>query len=85
MDIYEKAVKKWGEDLQIVMMMEECAELIQACSKYLRKKDIGNIMKLKEEIADVSIMLKQFEYIFGDFQNEKVEKLKRLKDMLEKS
>ncbi len=35
--IYKEAIKKWGYPLQLNMLMEECAELIQATSKVLRK------------------------------------------------
>lgn len=58
------AVKKFGEVPQLVMTMEETAELTQALSKYLRGND--NKDNIAEEIADVSIMLQQLQIIFGN-------------------
>lgn len=36
-----KLVKDYGETAQLDICMEECAELIHACSKYKRSKGIG--------------------------------------------
>ena len=41
----------------MVIMMEECGELIQACSKALRKDDFDNNQNLTEEIGDVYTMM----------------------------
>ena len=40
----------------LVITMEECGELIQACSKALRKQDI-DLENLKDEIGDVMCMI----------------------------
>lgn len=49
------ALKKYGEYLQLVVCMEEMAELQQAISKHIRNKaDKANEL---EEIADVYICL----------------------------
>ena len=47
------------EDRQqlLVITMEECGELIQACSKALRKQDLFGQQNLKDEIGDVYIMI----------------------------
>ena len=45
----------WGLDAEIVLAMEECAELIQEFSKELRKK------KRRDEMADVYMMLREIE------------------------
>ena len=42
------------------MLQEECAELIQAVSKYKRTGKLGN---LDEEMTDVKILLKQIDYL----------------------
>tara|TARA_B100000768_G_C11098957_1_gene298210 strand:- start:406 stop:696 length:291 start_codon:yes stop_codon:yes gene_type:complete len=41
----------------MVIMMEECGELIQACSKALRKDDFIDNQNLMEEIGDVYTMM----------------------------
>lgn len=61
-ELYQKALDKWGIDLQLIMMIEECAELIQAITSLKRG---GDVEELIEEIADVKIMLGQMEMVFG--------------------
>lgn len=56
-----EAIKKWGELPQLVMVMEELAELAQEVSKEYRGK--GDLHKLTNEIADVEIMLEQLKII----------------------
>tara|TARA_Y100000816_G_scaffold262331_1_gene219934 strand:+ start:27 stop:320 length:294 start_codon:yes stop_codon:yes gene_type:complete len=41
----------------MVIMMEECGELIQACSKALRKNDFYDNKNLIEEVGDVYTMI----------------------------
>lgn len=50
----------YGLDEQLNMLQEECAELIQAVSKYRRKEQLGD---LYEEMTDVKIMLQQVDYL----------------------
>ena len=50
----------YGLDAQLNMLQEECAELIQAVSKYKRT---GKFENLDEEITDVKILLKQIDYL----------------------
>ncbi len=40
----------------LVITMEECGELIQACSKSLRRQDIDD-QNLRDEIGDVMCMI----------------------------
>lgn len=61
-----KAWKTFGEDAQLDMLVEECAELIQAVNKYKRAKAQGVSIRvdnaknhLAEEITDVENMLFQ--------------------------
>ena len=46
----------------LVVTMEECGELVQACSKILRRQELYGdtkyISNLKEEIGDVYCMIK---------------------------
>ena len=84
--MYKEAWKRWG-DLQWVMIMEECSELIQATSKRLRKGDTPKVRQmLAEEVADVEIMLEQLKtvdpYLAVASQVFKQRKLERLGKML---
>lgn len=82
--IYQKAIKTFGTPIQIVVCMEEMAELIKELSKDLRNK--GNIEHIAEEIADVMIMLEQMILIFNcdvEVKNYRLQKLERLKMLLE--
>ena len=48
----------YGKEHQTIKAIEELAELIQA----LAKEDVENI---KEELADVMVMLEQIKYLYG--------------------
>lgn len=63
--ILTEAVNLWGKESQIMMTIEEMAELTQALSKYKRHRDkaIANVL---EELADVRIMIDQLVIIFDD-------------------
>ena len=41
----------------MIIMMEECGELIQACSKALRKDEFYDNQNLIEEVGDVYTMM----------------------------
>lgn len=41
----------------VVKAMEECGELVQACSKYLNRGGKRNESKLLEEAADALVMI----------------------------
>lgn len=61
----------YGLENQLRILQEECAELIQAVSKYLRAKEAGKptamqYASLMEEIADVVIMTAQISCIFTE-------------------
>lgn len=62
-ETYDYIIKTYGGNAQHVVAMEECAELIKAISKYLRRGDVDDIDNLIEEIADVEIMLEQLKFI----------------------
>lgn len=59
----------YGYPAQSNQLIEECAELIQAISKYRRADSPATRMaameNLTEEIADVEIMLGQIKYLLG--------------------
>ena len=41
----------------MVILMEECGELIQECSKNLRRSEVFDRPKFKEEVGDVYAMI----------------------------
>ena len=90
-NIYQDSIIKWGEIGQLDQMVEEMAELTCAISKYKRQFNNSlldyqkvNIMEnLYEEIADVKLMLEEFEYMFGKENIEKAYKEKMKKFRLE--
>ena len=81
-----RAIKQWGEDLQIALAQEECAELIVAIAHKRRGRE-SSTENLIEEIADVKIMVRQLELMFGAEAVEKVvqAKMARLARRLERN
>lgn len=77
-DIRRDAIETFGEESQIDMCIEECAELINALEKYRRgRNDKADVIT---EIADVQIMCEQMQLLFGDTETdtERIRKLSRL-------
>ena len=59
----------------MVITMEECGELIQACSKAIRKNNHRDNQLLKEEIGDVYAMIQlmtKFDIVNWDELDERV-------------
>lgn len=65
-------VDKFGEK-QIVVAIEEMAELTQALTKYMRiqgggqpvRKDLQEVLEnIKEELADVQLIIMQLQFLF---------------------
>lgn len=87
--ILQNAIDTWGTRTQIVKAMEEMAELIHALSRMLLSmwlstgSDNAAPENVREEMADVSIMLNQLELIFGDTTEEEIRKLLRLEKRIE--
>lgn len=87
----DRAIIEYGENAQIDMAIEEMSELTKALCKFKRTGGSspesaavkGNI---REEMADVYVMLAQLVRIFGgadDIQEEVYAKMMRLKDRLD--
>lgn len=69
----KKIADYYGKESQLDILQEECAELVQAISKYRR----GGSFKLTlEEIADVEIMIEQIKYLNSDAENRMIEKIR---------
>lgn len=86
MNTYERALKTWGKEPQMLQVIEEMSELTKEILKNVnRHKD--NISELIEETADVEIMLEQLKYCYNirkeveDYKAQKLIKInKRLDD-----
>ena len=90
MTIYERAVKTWGKEPQMLQVIEEMSELTKEILKNVnRKKD--NIDELIEETADVEIMLEQLKCCYGiksqveEYKAGKLLKIERRLDEWEKT
>lgn len=77
--IMEAAVEHYGVEAQMLKTMEELGELTQAVARVLLwGNGEDELENLREEMADVSIMLSQLELIFGDVTEVEEYKLLRL-------
>ena len=88
--VLEENIKENGVALETVVAMEECAELIQAISKVRRYGFIGQYKdNLIEEIADVSIVIREIMMMFGIADDDIAEfidsKIQRIKKRLDKT
>lgn len=87
MDLYERAIEKFGEEKQIKKAIEEMGELIVELSRALIAggvRDEHLLANIREELADVEIMCDQMEIIFGDVSDWAMYKLERLERKLVK-
>lgn len=77
--VFERAIKRYGEDEQLTMFFEEAAELQEAICKHQRGRD--TVEHIAEELADLTIMTEQLRLIYGvnddvcRIMDEKVERL----------
>ena len=78
-----------GRQELLVITMEECGELIQECSKALRKQDLFEQQNLKDEIGDVYAMINllvEYDVVSWKDLEERVEhkknKLKKWSDLV---
>ncbi len=78
-----KAILTWGEESQIKMAVEECAELLVAIMHRSRNRVTNKAVV--EELVDVSLMVEQLRMIYdkdGDFETIRTQKLERLEKLL---
>ena len=83
-EILENALMTYGAEAQILMVMEEMAELQKELCKNIRGK--ANVANIAEEIADVQIMLEQMTLLYDcehAVQANREYKLMRLKSRIE--
>ena len=77
------AIAHYGAKPQLIVAIEEMAELQKELTKVLR--GFGNAAHLAEEIADVEIMLAQLKLIFlceRDMEEWRKKKLERLEERI---
>jgi NTP pyrophosphatase (non-canonical NTP hydrolase) len=81
--LYRLAIRHWGQEAQIGMAIEECAELIAALQQYGRGRTTAE--EVGGEIADVMIMCEQLRLIYGPERVDRAvtTKLQRLEERLE--
>lgn len=83
------AVRTWGRDAQALMMIEEMSELTKAICKFYRTEDDSSaavaVKDIREEMADVQIMLDQMKIMFGGAEEQEQAKLERLERRLERA
>ena len=82
--ILETAIDRYGKETQIMVAIEEMAELTKELVKSIRYDGV-NAKEVAEEIADVEIMLEQLKMIYqnsADVEAEKQRKIKRLSERL---
>jgi len=87
-EILQEAIKKYGVNNQCDVCIEEMSELTKELLKLRRESTQAGFQKrrenIKEEIADVQIMLDQMRIIFGDTSEQEEFKVNRLRERLER-
>ena len=83
-EVLEKAVKTYGCMHQTIKAAEELSELLVALNKWLGMSENEDYIRdnIREECADVEIMLGQLKIIFGDWSDWKHYKMDRLEGRL---
>lgn len=76
-ELYRATVNVWGEQAQYDQAAEECAELIAALMHYRREK--VDAQQVIDELADVTLMVGQLTWMFGQQQVDEAVKRKREK------
>lgn len=79
-EVLEKAVKTYGYVHQTIKATEELSELLAALNKWLGMPEYED--NIREECADVEIMLGQLKIIFGDWSGWTHYKMDRLEDRI---
>ncbi|MDU6348534.1 MAG: hypothetical protein E6593_17550 [Clostridium sp.] len=80
-EVLNKAISTWGYMMQEDICIEEMSELTKAIIKNRRNQETefsGRIDSIKEENADVQIMLDQMRIVYGSTASLEESKLERL-------
>ncbi|HCA28892.1 MAG TPA: hypothetical protein DEP23_04630 [Ruminococcaceae bacterium] len=82
-EILQEAIKKYGVQSQCDMCIEEMSELTKALLKLRRASTQPEMQKcrenIREEIADVQIMIDQMRMVYGDTAEQETYKIQRLR------
>ena len=83
-EVLGKAVETYGRINQTIKAAEELSELLVALNKWLGMSENEDYIRdnIREECADVEIMLSQLKIIFGDWSDWKHYKMDRLEERL---
>jgi hypothetical protein len=83
-DVFMKALHTWGGEAQENMAIEECSEFIKAICKFRRKDGSEEFKNIIDEVADVTIMMRQMAIALGPEQVEEriAFKVDRLRERL---
>jgi len=81
--LYQEAVDKWGKEHQLLVTVEEMAEATASIAQFVNRG--RNVEEdVIEELADVYIMIRQVEIIYGArFTKAICKKLNKLKGHLD--
>ena len=83
-EILAKAIQTWGKQAQVLMVLEEMAELQKEILKNINRRK-ENLTELIDETTDVEIMLTQLKLIYGiddQVKNHRLEKLEKIEKRL---
>ena len=83
--VLKRALETWGEQAQMLMVVEEMSELMKEVLKNINRKK-NNIDEIIEETADVEIMLEQLKEnykIAEKVETYKAEKIKLIAKRLD--
>lgn len=80
--VLKAAVDTYGKEAQTDMMIEEMSELTKALLKHRRNATPKTLDNIKEEMADVQIMLDQMRLIYGENGGYRTSKVLRLASRL---
>ena len=84
-DTFTKAIGKYGEAHQLIVLFEEMSELQKEICKSFRYNRESLKEHIAEELADVEIMLEQTKMIYGideDVEGWRLDKVVRLRERL---
>lgn len=88
-EVLSSAIHTYGKTGQIRLCIEEMAELTKALCKLYRQSDHEQyqacLENIREEIADVKIMLAQMEMIFGSVEDILCRKMELIREGLQKA
>ena len=81
-NLLRDAYNKWGYHSQMLIWVEEMAELIKDLVKEGRAINPSHITQKEEEIADVDICLDQMKQLFPKYIEHKKRKIERLRRLV---